>query len=53
MDCLVDLYDFCDRFDIIFLQETLLFKHELSILSNVHQDFEGMGISAIDDTCKL
>ena len=47
---LVDLYD---RSDVIFLQETLLFKHEQSILSNVHLDFERMGISAIDDTCNI
>ena len=46
---LVDLYNLCDRSDVIFLQETLLFKHEQSILSNVHPDFEGMGISAIDE----
>ena len=32
-----------------FLQETLLFKHELNLLSKVHPDFEGMGISAIDE----
>ena len=49
----VDLYDLCDRFDVIFMQETLLFNHELSILSTVHPDFEGMGISAIDDTCNI
>ena len=50
---LVDLYNLCDRSDIMFLQETLLFKHEQSILSNVHPNFEGMGISAIDDTCNI
>ena len=46
----VDLYELCDKYDIIFLQETLLFKHELPMLSKVHPGFEGMGISAIDDT---
>ena len=47
---LVNLYELCEQFDIIFLQETLLFKHELPVLSNIHPEFEGMGISAIDDT---
>ena len=27
-----------------------MFKHELPMLSKVHPGFEGMGISAIDDT---
>ena len=35
------------------MQEPLLFEHELSILSNVRPDFEGMGISAIDYTCNI
>ena len=47
---LVDLYELDEQFDIIFLHETLLFKHELAVLSNTHQEFEGMSISAIDDT---
>ena len=50
---LVDLYELCEQFDIIFLQETLLFKHELPVLSNIHPEFEGMGISAIDDTSHI
>ena len=49
----VDLYELCNKYDIVFLQETLLFKHELNLLSKVHPDFEGMGISAIDDTCNI
>ena len=49
----VDLYELCYKYDIVFLQETLLFKHELNLLSKVHPDFEGMGISAIDDTCNI
>ena len=40
--------DLCNKSDIVFLQETLLFPHELCILSNVHPEFEGMGLSAID-----
>ena len=47
---LVDLYALCEQFDIIFLQETLLFGYELPLLCDIHPDFEGMGISAIDDT---
>ena len=49
----VDLYELCNKYDIVFLQETLLFKHELNLLSKVHPDCEGMGISAIDDTCNI
>ena len=39
----------CDQYDLIFLQETWLFKHELSILNNLHVQFEAFGCSAIDD----
>ena len=39
------LVDF-EQFDLIFLQETLLFRYELPLLCNIHPDFEGMGISA-------
>ena len=46
----VDLDELCDKYAIVFLQETLLFKHELPLLSKVHPGFEEMGISAIDDT---
>ena len=42
--------DLCNESDIVFLQETLLFPHELCILAHVHPEFEGMGISAIDTT---
>ena len=40
----------CEISDIVFLQETLLFSHELSMLSTLHPEFEGMGVSAIDST---
>ena len=33
---------------MIFLQETWLFDFELSMLSNIHSEFDGVGISAID-----
>ena len=45
---LYQVYELCEKSDIVFLQETLLFTHELSILSTLHPDFEGMGVSAID-----
>ena len=41
-------YELCENSDIVFLQETLLFTRELSILSTLYLDFEGMGVSAID-----
>ena len=44
------VYDLCDNSDIVFLQETLLFPHELSVLSTAPPEFEGMGVSAIDTT---
>ena len=46
-------YDLCDNSDIVFLQETLLFPHELSVLSTAHPEFEGMGVSAIDMTERM
>ena len=33
--------------DIVFLQETLLFPHELCVLSNVHPEFESMPVLLI------
>ena len=47
------VYDLCDNSDIVFLQETLLFPHELSVLSTAHPEFEGMGVSAIDTTERI
>ena len=50
---LYQVYELCEKSDIVFLQETLLFTHELSILSTLHPDFEGMGVSAIDSTSSI
>ena len=47
------VYDLCDNSDIVFLQETLLFPHELSVLSTAHPEFEGMGVSVIDTTERI
>ena len=49
----VDLYELCNKYDIVFHQETSPFKHELNLISKVHPYFEGMSISAIDDTCNI
>ena len=48
--CLVELYNLCNSSDIVFLQETLLFSDELCMLSQIHPDFEGYGLSAINLT---
>ena len=45
---LQDIYELCKICDVIFLQETWLFDFELSMLSNIHFAFEGVGTSAID-----
>ena len=34
MSSIHDVLHLCDQYDLIFLQETWLFKHELSILNN-------------------
>ena len=36
--------ELCEKSDIVFLQETLLFTHELTMLSTTHHDFEGMDV---------
>ena len=43
----------CDKFDLIFLQETWLAKFELASLNNVHNEFLGLGISAFDSSKNL
>ena len=44
------IIDFCDRYDLIFLQEIWLFKYDLSILCSLHPLSEGFGCSAIDES---
>ena len=44
------VYESCEVADIVLLQETWLFTHELSILSTIHPEFEGMGVSTIDSS---
>ena len=38
----------CNTLDILVLQETWLFKNESNILNEVHKDFYGVGLSAMD-----
>ena len=45
---LQDIYELCKIYDVIFLQKTWLFDFELSMLSNIHSGFEGVGTSAIN-----
>ena len=42
-----DISDLYKSYNIIFLQETWLFDHELYLLSNICSDFEGFGTSAM------
>ena len=43
-----EIKDLCSNHDIIFLQETWLFEQELTLLSNIHPEFEGCGVSGMD-----
>ena len=45
---LPQIYDLCDTADIILLQETWLFPHELDILNNVHPSFDAFSLSSMD-----
>ena len=45
---LADILYLCDNYDIIFLQETWLFPHNLCMLKKLNVEFHGDGISAID-----
>ena len=47
---LQDVSKLCQHYDFVFLQETWLFNFELHMLSSISKDFEGFGISAIDDS---
>ena len=45
---LPQIYDLCDAADIILLQETWLFPHELDKLNTVHPSFHGFSLSSMD-----
>ena len=42
-----ELEELCSKCDILFLQETWLLKHELSLLNNISNDFYSKGISSV------
>ena len=44
------LKDLCEKNDILFLQETWLTEDELVLLKQIHSDFNGFGISAMDSS---
>ena len=50
MSSIHNVLHLCDQYDLIVLQERWLFKRELSILNNLHVQFEAFGCSAIDDS---
>ena len=50
LSSLQDVIELCNHYDLIFLQETWLFKHELCILNNLHVLFKAFGCSAVDDS---
>ena len=52
--CLVDLYNLCDSYDTVFCIFCMFFafSEELCIPSQVHPDFEGYRLSAIN-TCTV
>ena len=48
-----DIQALCSTYDLIFIQESWLFHFELTLLSEIDSDFEGFGISAIDDSTNI
>ena len=48
-----DIQSLCSTYDLIFIQESWLFQFELPLLSKIDPDFEGYGISAIDDSTNI
>ena len=48
-----DIQALCSTNDLIFIQESWLFQFELTLLSEIDSDFEGFGISAIDDSTNI
>src|SRR5208282_4022629 len=48
-----EIKQLCNDHDIIFIQEHWLLPFELDILSSVHSDFHGVGLSAVDTSVNL
>ena len=46
----IDIVKLCEDSDIIFLQELWLSNDEICLLRNIHPDFDGMGVSGMDDS---
>lgn len=45
-----EIQNICDKCDIVLLQETWLRESELVMLSSLHVDFSGRGVSSMDST---
>ena len=50
---LPEIHNLCCRNDVVILQETWLFKSEMTRLKNIHADFDGQGISSMDASKRL
>ncbi len=48
-----EMHDLCDQHDIILVQETWLANDQLTVLSNIHNDFIGNGVSSINDELRI
>ena len=48
-----DVQALCSSYDLIFILESWLFQYELLVLSRIDSEFEGFGLSAIDDTTNI
>ena len=46
---MVDIQRLCEDHDVLFLQETWLYKDETHELGTIHHDFNGYGVSAITE----
>ena len=47
------LNNLCELYDIVLIQEHWLLPFELGLLNNIHDDFIGIGVSAVDITSDL
>ena len=48
-----DVLSLCETYDIIFLQELWLFSEDLTLLKNVHKNFDAHAICAMNDDGQL
>jgi exonuclease III len=47
-NCLPAVYELCNKYDIVLLQEHWLMPNELHVLNSIHSEFQSCGLSAID-----